>query len=37
MKEGDNILILGDEDKGIALVNLGSVSGNIPQKNSEEK
>lgn len=29
LKEGDNILVLGDEDKGIALVNLGSISGNI--------
>lgn len=29
LKEGDNILILGDEEKGIALVNLGSISGNI--------
>lgn len=29
LKEGDNILVLGDEEKGIALVNLGSISGNI--------
>lgn len=29
LKPGDNILILGDENKGIALVNLGSITGNI--------
>lgn len=29
LKEGDNILVLGDEEKGIALVNLGSIAGNI--------
>ncbi len=29
LKPGDNILILGDEDKGIALVNLGSIGGAI--------
>ncbi|MDE7365664.1 MAG: helix-turn-helix domain-containing protein [Ruminococcus sp.] len=29
LKEGDNILVLGDEEKGIALVNLGSISGNV--------
>lgn len=29
LKPGDNILVLGDEDKGIALVNMGSLSGNI--------
>lgn len=28
LKEGDNILVLGDEEKGIALVNLGSISEN---------
>lgn len=27
MKPGDHILILGDEEKGIALVNLGSITG----------
>ena len=27
LKPGDSILILGDEDKGIALVNLGNVGG----------
>ncbi|MDE6520859.1 MAG: helix-turn-helix domain-containing protein [Ruminococcus sp.] len=27
LKEGDNILVLGDEEKGIALVNLGSIKG----------
>lgn len=25
LKEGDNILVMGDEEKGIALVNLGSI------------
>ncbi|MBQ8687178.1 MAG: helix-turn-helix domain-containing protein [Ruminococcus sp.] len=29
LKPGDHILIMGDEDKGIALVNLGSISGTI--------
>ncbi len=29
LKPGDNILILGDENKGIALINLGSLSGAI--------
>lgn len=29
LEPGDNILILGDEDKGIALVNLGSVIGEM--------
>lgn len=29
LKTGDNMLILGDENKGIALVNLGSISGGI--------
>ncbi len=29
LKPGDNILILGDENKGIALVNLGSIAGGI--------
>lgn len=28
LKEGDNILVLGDEEKGIALVNLGNISDN---------
>lgn len=27
MHEGDNILVLGDEEKGIALVNLGQTQG----------
>lgn len=26
LKEGDNILVLGDEEKGIALVNLGNIN-----------
>lgn len=34
LKEGDTILVLGDEEKGIALVNLGSISGN---RNKEGK
>lgn len=29
LKQGDAVLILGDEDKGIALVNMGSIAGNI--------
>lgn len=29
LKPGDNILVLGDEEKGIALVNLGSISGTV--------
>ncbi len=36
LKEGDNILILGDEEKGIALVNLGGIPGNISRKNNYE-
>lgn len=30
LKSGDNILVLGDENKGIALVNLGDISSNEP-------
>lgn len=29
LNPGDNILILGDEDKGIALLNLGSIMGDM--------
>lgn len=29
LKPGDNILVLGDEEKGIALINLGSISGAV--------
>lgn len=29
LKEGDNILVLGDEEKGIALVNLGSIKDKV--------
>lgn len=37
LKEGDNILVLGDEEKGIALVNLGSISGNISRRRDKAK
>lgn len=37
LKEGDNILVLGDEEKGIALVNLGSISGNINRIRDKDK
>lgn len=42
LKPGDNILVLGDEEKGIALINLGSISGTVSRikdkitKNSSE-
>lgn len=29
LKPGDNILVLGDEEKGIALINLGSLSSTV--------
>lgn len=35
LKEGDNILVLGDEEKGIALVNLGSIKDEV--KENENK
>ncbi|MDE7099413.1 MAG: helix-turn-helix domain-containing protein [Ruminococcus sp.] len=31
LKEGDNILVLGDEEKGIALVNLGSIKDEVKE------
>lgn len=35
LKEGDNILVLGDEEKGIALVNIGSIKDEV--KENENK
>ena len=31
LQEGDNILVLGDEEKGIALVNLGSIKDEVKE------
>ncbi|MBQ8515686.1 MAG: helix-turn-helix domain-containing protein [Ruminococcus sp.] len=37
LKPGDNILVLGDEEKGMALVNMGSLSGSISRMRDKHK
>ena len=34
---GDNVLILGDEEKGIALINLGSMMGDMKLEKEDEE
>lgn len=36
LKTGDTLLILGDEEKGIALVNLGSLRGNMQRRKDKK-